>query len=230
MVSTGCGGHDWTSQSTPNSAQQVAATHKVPTIVEISSTPVVVGLTAGAPVMGACGVALDGISIYSPSDAEENDAGTIGRNAVKFEGASLGHCGAHPTGSGAYHYHAMPGVKPTNCVADSSCDNRNQICCGETIEGSVCAEFTSSTAEYAWLGTAQQSAANAFGTGSSSAGLHSLLVGFMADGIPIYGFNDVNGTPPTDLDECNGHVTALGYYHYHATTTYPYTVSPPNPT
>lgn len=42
------------------------------------------------------------------------------------------------------------------------------------------------------------------------------------DGYPIYGYNDPNGKPPTDLDWLNGHQGPDGKYHYHATTTFPY--------
>ena len=42
------------------------------------------------------------------------------------------------------------------------------------------------------------------------------------DGYPIYGYNDPNGRPPTNLDWLNGHKDAAGNYHYHATKNYPY--------
>ena len=42
------------------------------------------------------------------------------------------------------------------------------------------------------------------------------------DGYPIYGYNDPNGKPPTDLDSLNGHKGPDGKYHYHATKTFPY--------
>ncbi|MCR9297189.1 MAG: YHYH protein, partial [bacterium] len=42
------------------------------------------------------------------------------------------------------------------------------------------------------------------------------------DGYPIYGYNDPNGKPPTDLDWLNGHKGPDGAYHYHATKMYPY--------
>ncbi|EMI42442.1 YHYH protein [Rhodopirellula sp. SWK7] len=42
------------------------------------------------------------------------------------------------------------------------------------------------------------------------------------DGYPIYGYNDPNGKPPTDLDWLNGHKGPDGNYHYHATKRYPY--------
>lgn len=47
-------------------------------------------------------------------------------------------------------------------------------------------------------------------------------VGVALDGYPIYGYNDPNGKPPTDLDWLNGHKDSTGNYHYHATKTYPY--------
>ncbi|MDP7304852.1 MAG: YHYH protein [Pirellulaceae bacterium] len=42
------------------------------------------------------------------------------------------------------------------------------------------------------------------------------------DGYPIYGYNDPNGKPPTNLDWLNGHKAPDGQYHYHATKTFPY--------
>lgn len=42
------------------------------------------------------------------------------------------------------------------------------------------------------------------------------------DGYPIYGYNDPNGNPPTNLDWLNGHKGPDGQYHYHATKTFPY--------
>lgn len=42
------------------------------------------------------------------------------------------------------------------------------------------------------------------------------------DGYPIYGYNDPNGKPPTNLDWLNGHKGPDEQYHYHATRTFPY--------
>jgi hypothetical protein len=53
---------------------------------------------------------------------------------------------------------------------------------------------------------------------------HSPLVGYMFDGFALYGPNGDGGTPPKDLDECNGHEDAVRGYHYHATATYPYLI------
>ncbi len=57
---------------------------------------------------------------------------------------------------------------------------------------------------------------------------HSPLYGFMADGFPIYGPRGDNGTVPTDLDACGGHVDSTHpFYHYHVTNNYqyPYTIN-----
>ena len=52
------------------------------------------------------------------------------------------------------------------------------------------------------------------------------LFGYGFDGVPIYGSVDANGSAPTDLDECRGHVGTLGEstasaYHYHSSTDFP---------
>ena len=51
---------------------------------------------------------------------------------------------------------------------------------------------------------------------------HSPLIGFAFDGYALYGLNDENGKPPTDLDRCNGHTDPERGYHYHATKGSPY--------
>ena len=65
------------------------------------------------------------------------------------------------------------------------------------------------------------------------AGQHSPVVGYAADGFPIYGNLGENGVPLSnaDLDICHGHTHAITFngktvvmYHYHATHAYPYTV------
>ena len=60
------------------------------------------------------------------------------------------------------------------------------------------------------------------------AGQHSSILGFAIDGFPVYGPQDTDGIEVTDLDQCQGHFGATpefpeGVYHYHLTTTFPYT-------
>ena len=67
---------------------------------------------------------------------------------------------------------------------------------------------------------------------------HSPLLAVMLDGRGLYGQHEAGGAPPADLDACNGHAgptpaTAVGAdtypatdstYHYHITTSAPFTV------
>jgi hypothetical protein len=55
-------------------------------------------------------------------------------------------------------------------------------------------------------------------------GKHSELIGFAFDGFAIYGPNGKDGTPPKDLDECNGHSDPERGYHYHVTAKFPYII------
>ena len=52
----------------------------------------------------------------------------------------------------------------------------------------------------------------------ATTGQHSPLMGYMVDGIPIYGPLGASGNVPTDLDACGGHASDGGNggnYHYH---------------
>ena len=57
-----------------------------------------------------------------------------------------------------------------------------------------------------------------------TAGEHSALIGYLFDGYPIYGPQDVDGSVPDDLDACLGHVGETPdhegeTYHYHVIPT-----------
>ena len=47
-------------------------------------------------------------------------------------------------------------------------------------------------------------------------------IAYALDGYPIYGYEEPDGSPVTNLDALNGHKDAHGNYHYHATKKYPY--------
>ena len=54
-------------------------------------------------------------------------------------------------------------------------------------------------------------------------GEHSQIIGYLFDGYPIYGPQDVDGEEPTDLDACMGHVGMTPdfdepVYHYHVSS------------
>jgi hypothetical protein len=55
----------------------------------------------------------------------------------------------------------------------------------------------------------------------------AVFIGVLLDGFPVYGPQDSNGSTPSALDTCNGHVGATpdfpsGIYHYHITSAPPY--------
>jgi hypothetical protein len=53
-------------------------------------------------------------------------------------------------------------------------------------------------------------------------GKHSPLIGWSFDGFAVYGPNGEDGSPPKDLDACNGHIDQERGYHYHVTSAFPY--------
>jgi hypothetical protein len=60
-------------------------------------------------------------------------------------------------------------------------------------------------------------------------GEHSVLIGVLLDGFPVYGPQGADGAAPTDLDACSGHTGPTpefpnGVYHYHLTETAPYSI------
>jgi hypothetical protein len=55
----------------------------------------------------------------------------------------------------------------------------------------------------------------------------SRLIGVLLDGFPVYGTRDQDGSAPSGLDVCNGHVAPTadfpqGIYHYHTVSAPPY--------
>lgn len=59
---------------------------------------------------------------------------------------------------------------------------------------------------------------------------HSVIIGLLRDGYPIYGPQGEGGSAPTDLDACSGHTGPTpefpgGVYHYHLTETSPYSIT-----
>ena len=51
---------------------------------------------------------------------------------------------------------------------------------------------------------------------------NAVPIAYALDGYPMYGLNEADGTPATNLDDLNGHFDANGNYHYHSTLDYPY--------
>jgi hypothetical protein len=112
------------------------------------------------------------------------------------EGDQNDQCAGHTSAGGVYHYRSLPG------------DTRAQAHYSSQVGGiDYCAGLADQLKD------------------EEGGHKHSPLIGFALDGIPIFGPLSVAGRPPADLDDCNGHVdTDHPYYHYHATTSYPYLV------
>jgi hypothetical protein len=59
---------------------------------------------------------------------------------------------------------------------------------------------------------------------------HSPIIGWAADGFPLYGKYNASGQEPDDLDRCNGHLEDVDQdgepeYHYHVSPQFPYTIA-----
>ncbi len=62
---------------------------------------------------------------------------------------------------------------------------------------------------------------------ADSPGNHSVLLGWMFDGFPIYGQYSQGGNIPTALDQCHGHtheIDGIMTYHYHMPMSYPHII------
>lgn len=60
-------------------------------------------------------------------------------------------------------------------------------------------------------------------------GEHSVVIGYLFDGFPIYGPQGEDGEAPDDLNDCNAHFGATpefpdGTWHYHLTDAIPYSI------
>ncbi len=51
-----------------------------------------------------------------------------------------------------------------------------------------------------------------------------LPIAYALDGFPIYGSKEPDGSSMQSLDTCHGHTGTNGLYHYHGTSSYPYTI------
>lgn len=193
-----CPGYDWTSQSTPGSAGDDEFTYSIPLSPVNCTEPTEVGIYD--PLFGHIGYALNGVPLFSPSDGD-------GRDAVEYEYTSFDQCGGHvkekslfinklfPSTSAPGDYHYH--AMPGDSDPDGHASNIN-------LNFTLCDDVTQ------WYNESEDS--------------HSPMVGFLLDGIPIYGPRGAQGLAPTDLDQCGGHASDLDFYHYHFKSQYPYSV------
>jgi len=116
---TGCPRHNWSTQTTPNTATYSCASTTVkwpPTIQAMSNAKTIgvyvsktgSGSKNSSPLQGPIGVTLDAVVLFGNGDAELRDA-------YVFEGATFDTtCGGHASPTGQFHYHSEP---KSGCVA-----------------------------------------------------------------------------------------------------------------
>jgi len=161
------------------------------------------GGNKGAPLLGAVGYSLKGVNIYGALDAGFTD----GQICATTDGAN--DCTA--------------GTDLHTCIQEA-----NAQCAGTAVmnEGKFLDDCGghASPYHYHYDLTCDYTVANG----------HAPLIGLALDGRGIYGANEDTGTAAT-TDFCNGHtamvpanadhnVTATSVYHYHTSTTPPYTL------
>ena len=99
---------------------------------------------------------------------------------------------------------------------------------GHTVD--TCAGHASPTSSYhihSGLGINSTEQREACRLPVDKEGEHSELLGWMFDGIGLYGQYGVGGEVPIDLDECGGHTHEVDgelVYHYHFKDEFPWTV------
>ncbi|CAI5983117.1 unnamed protein product [Closterium sp. NIES-64] len=182
-------------------------------------------------------------------DALQYEGATFDADALQYEGATFDTCGGHPTPSGQYHYHVAPGLANPSAIS-ASCTTDFQLC--RTSPASTPPSSASPLPSLSLLSSFPLPSPSLpphfplpppslpppspppFPRSSSfwqdAPGQHSPLVGFLADGIPLYGPRGAGGALPSGLDECGGHVgdgsgSEPAFYHYHVGSTAPYTVA-----
>lgn len=193
-----CPGYDWRTQKAPYDAGDHSFSVRLPTQPRIAAQVTPIGLKSSSSVSGVIGFALNGVKIFSVATSS-------GEDSVLSKGSILDSCGGvndpmkeftfSTKVPGIYHYIAMPG-DPNPLIH---------------IPGIPVANISYCAASSSWY--------------SEDSTTHSPIVGFLADGIPIYGPRGANGLPPQDLDQCGGHAgDDIPFYHYHFSTVYPYSV------
>ncbi len=191
-------------QTTPNALFEHDTTYKVPL------HPVAAASTTKLSLLGSTGVAVDGMPFYGP-----NEAATPANQAYgdPVYNGLLDECTGH-TSPQEYHYHALtPKCLVQSGVVATPWDNPN-----------LPSTEASPVLAYAFDGFA------VYGPYECSDSACSQVVeeksSYVKTGDPTtnawsaYTYTANQGTDY--LDACNGHVGSKGFYHYHATSGFPY--------
>ncbi|MCA9681926.1 MAG: YHYH protein, partial [Myxococcales bacterium] len=160
--------------------------------------PQVAGNTSTIPLLGSIGVAVNGMPLFGPNEAQFPDpfGDPVYNGIVDF-------CKGHTAMMGIYHYHALL----VSCLVANAPAGQPSPVVGFAFDGFPiygpmgCADADcTQVVEYqsGWVQTGDPST-------------------YAWDNHEYQGGND-----PTILDQCNGHVGPGGDYHYHATASFPY--------
>ena len=179
-------------EMTPNPLTEQDWAWHFPRYPEVAAAPSTI------PLLGAAGIAVNGLPIYGPNEAQFPDpyGDPVYNQIVDF-------CKGHTGGQGDYHYHALL----VACLTGDTPAGEPDPVIGYSFDGFEirgpmgCSDAScTSTVEYqsGWVQTGDPST-------------------YAWDNHEYQGGDD-----PTILDECNGHVGPAGDYHYHATASFPY--------
>lgn len=165
----------------------------------LPATPTEAAEPGEIPLLGALGVAVDGVPIYGPTEG-------TGGDVMSLVGG-LSECGSHngPTG---FHFHLFGAAEGVDCLYSAE-----EVASGEPVlfgwaadgypimSGTVCADDACASTEQL--------------TSSWELSDDSL---FATDTWDAHTYVEGSG----DLDECNGRIDDDGQYRYYATETFPY--------
>ncbi len=160
--------------------------------------PEVAENTAEIPLLGAIGIAVNGLPIYGPNEGAMPDpyGDPVYNDIVDF-------CDGHTGPTGDYHYHALL----VDCLTQGAVDGEPSPVIAYGFDGFPV---------YGPQGCAD----------SGCAEVVTYRSGWVQTGDPTtYSWDNheyQSSDDPTVLDACNGHVGPGGDYHYHATDSFPY--------
>lgn len=239
-----CPGYDWNSQTRPKdreTAGEYKFSYSLPLVPRMSMNPTYVGTSSS--VNGPIGISLNGIPIYGPSTRDGIDTvESNGENLIVLINVISFTCLSSTSLFSSFSVSRTCDVSntsdfhPKQHISSIITAPTYDQCGGYSsppYRGPFSVPITGYYHYNAMPGVREPSNSailycpeiSSWYNESDSVGGHSPLVGFMADGIPIYGPYTKRNKLPTDLDTCGGHSSdANSFYHYHFQNKYPYSV------
>ena len=183
--------------------------YKIPLVPQPAPAPTEV------PFLGSIGVAITGVPIYAPNEAEN-----LGYGDAKTDGR-LDACNGHTGPNGGYHYHARP-----ECPFDQMSEMRSPIL-GFAFDGYPILEpWVCTDGPCKDMRKIRGSWHNCVDETCTIVAVKKLDASWVLQKPDVKAawekFGYVAGSG--DLDQCNGKVGPDGSYAYYATDTFPYNV------